>query len=127
MDERTRNILYIDDEEANLRALDGVLRKKYNIFLAKSGKEGLAILKKKKIDLIITDQRMPGMTGVQFLKEVKNKYPDVQIPRIVISGFSQDQDILEAFEKYDLYKFVSKPWDINELRDLVDSTIGVII
>jgi len=63
------NILYVDDEDINLRQFKSVFRRDFNIFIANSGEEGLKILDEKNFDLIITDQRMPKMTGVEFLKK----------------------------------------------------------
>ena len=116
-------VLYIDDEAANLRVFKSVFRRDYNVLIALSGMEGLEILEREKCHLIITDQRMPEMTGVQFLKKVFDKIPTVPPNRIILSGFSQDEDIKEAKEKYFLYMFVSKPWDTNELKNVMDAAI----
>lgn len=116
-------ILYIDDEAANLRVFKSVFRRDYNVITALSGKEGLEILDREKCHLIITDQRMPEMTGVQFLKRVHQKIPAKPPNRIILSGFSQSEDIEEAKEKYSLYKFVSKPWDPGDLMIIMNKAI----
>ena len=117
-------VLYIDDEEVNLRVFKSVFRRTYNVLTALSGKEGLEILDKEKCHLIITDQRMPEMTGVQFLKEVYQKIPTKPPNRIILSGFSQDKDIKEAKEKYILYMFVSKPWNADNLHKIMNEAIS---
>ncbi len=114
------NILYVDDEESNLRIFNLVFRRDYNIFIATSGTEGLKILDKEKIHLIITDQRMPKMTGVEFLKEVYQRMPCSPPNRMILSGYSKTKDIEEAQDKYLLYKFISKPWDENDLKQTMD-------
>ena len=90
------NILYIDDEAANLRVFKSVFRRKYNIFTAQSGEAGLKILEEVEFHLIITDQRMPKMTGIEFLKHVYKKMPTKPPNRIVLSGYSQTNEIDEA-------------------------------
>ncbi len=117
------NILYVDDEESNLRVFKLVFRRDYNIFIATSGAEGLKILDNEKIHLIITDQRMPKMTGVEFLREVYQRMPYSPPNRIILSGFSKTEDIEEAKEKYFLYMFISKPWEVDELRNIMNEAI----
>jgi YesN/AraC family two-component response regulator len=116
-------VLYIDDEAANLRGFKSVFRRDYNVLTALSGMEGLEILDNEKCHLIITDQRMPEMTGVQFLKKVHDKIPSVPPNRIILSGFSQDEDIKEAEDNYFLYMFISKPWNADELRIIMNDAI----
>lgn len=78
-------ILYVDDDESNLRIFKDTFRRKFEIFTAKSAKEGIDILDKNKIDLILSDQRMPEMSGVEFLKHSLEKHPEPN--RILITGF----------------------------------------
>ena len=83
-----RHLLLVDDEESILRSLRRMLRRDgYVIHVALSGEEGLAILEREPVGVIVTDQRMPGMTGSQFLSKVKEKYPDTI--RIVLSGYTE--------------------------------------
>jgi len=125
MSEERFSILYVDDELINLRLFKSALRRDFNIYLAESGQEGLEILSKEKIDLIITDQMMPKMNGTDFLREVKNKFPDVQIPKMILSGYSQSADVKKAIEEYDLKKFISKPWNVEELKSQINEAIGI--
>ncbi|MCH7535005.1 MAG: response regulator [Bacteroidetes bacterium] len=117
-------VLYIDDEEENLRVFKSVYRRDFNILTALSGQEGLDILSKNECQLIITDQRMPKMTGVEFLKKVHDSTLSKQPSSIILSGFSKTADIDEAKEKYALYAFVSKPWDVHDLKQEMDKAIN---
>jgi class 3 adenylate cyclase len=114
-------ILYVDDEEHNLVAFKATFRRDYTIFTAKSAKEGLDILKMEKICLIITDQRMPEMTGIQFLEKIIPEYPD--IIRIILTGFSDVEAIIEAINTGRVFRYITKPWDEKELKMTIDNAI----
>ncbi|MDA3927715.1 MAG: response regulator [Prolixibacteraceae bacterium] len=118
-----KTILYIDDEEINLRLLKATFRRNYQILTAGNAKEGLNILSKNKVDLIITDQRMPDITGVEFLKMVQEKWPEIPPGRLIISGYSDYEDIDEAYKNYQLFKFIAKPWKENELSEIIIKAI----
>lgn len=117
-------ILYIDDEEINLRLFRNSFRRDYDIVTATTAAEGLKILNQQHIDLVITDQRMPDTTGVEFLSKVQHEYPDIPPNRLIISGYSDPEDIELAYQKYQLFKFISKPWDQNELAGIIKKAIG---
>lgn len=110
-----RHLLLVDDEESILRSLQRMLRRDgYVIHLATSGEEGLAILDREPVGVIITDQRMPVMTGSQFLSKVKENHPDTI--RIVLSGYTELNSITDAINRGAIYKFLTKPWDDELLR-----------
>jgi diguanylate cyclase (GGDEF)-like protein/PAS domain S-box-containing protein len=110
-----RTLLLVDDEENILAALKRLLRREgYAIVTANSAPEGLAILERQAIDVIVSDQRMPEMTGVEFLSKVKEVWPDTI--RIVLSGYTELQSVTEAVNKGAIYKFLTKPWDDTLLR-----------
>ena len=113
-------ILYIDDEEINLRMFKSTFRRDFLILIACSAKEGLAILEKEPVDILITDQRMPEMTGVDLLRMLANRFPGIRPVRLIISGYIADQDIEEAFNKYRLFRFVSKPWEESFLKSIIN-------
>ena len=114
-----RNLLLVDDEPNILSALKRTLRKNsYTIFTAASGKEGLDLLAHYDIGVIISDQRMPQMTGVEFLRKVKVLYP--KTVRIVLSGYTEIETVTSAINEGAIYKFLSKPWDDEQLRVLTD-------
>lgn len=114
-------ILLVDDEEANVRLLKRVLSDEYDTVEALSGQEGLNLLKEHDISLIITDQRMPGMTGVQLLKESLAVRPDAM--RILLTGYTDVQALIDAINSGHVYKYVPKPWDRDELKVTVKRAI----
>jgi CheY-like chemotaxis protein len=112
---RQRNLLLVDDEESILSALRRLLRRDgYHILTANSGEEALQILADNPVDVVMSDQRMPGMSGVDLLRQVKVVYPDVV--RIVLSGYTELQSITDAINEGAIYKFLTKPWDDEQLR-----------
>ena len=121
---KKKKILYVDDEEINLRIFKDSFRRDFEIRTAISGKKALEIIENEFVDIVITDQRMPGMTGVELLKEINEKYPKIPPHRLIVSGYSQDNDIKEAFEKYKLMKFISKPWKYEELKTIINNALN---
>ena len=116
-------ILYIDDEESNLRVFKNTFRRDFNIYIAASAQEGLEILNKSKIDVIITDQRMPGKTGLELLKEIHEMFPLIPPHRLMVSGYAAPCDINTAYKDYGLFRFISKPWEADELRQIIFNVI----
>lgn len=113
---KTRTLLLVDDEESILSALKRLLRREgYRILSAGSGAEGLELLAKNDVDVIVSDQRMPNMTGEEFLRLAKELYPDTV--RMVLSGYADMQSITNAINQGAIYKFLSKPWDDQGLKD----------
>ncbi len=123
MSTEKKKILYIDDEEINLRLFKATFRREYEILTAASAKEGMIILSEQEIDLIITDQRMPEITGVEFLKMVQQQFPTIPPGRLIISGYSDHEDIELAFKNYQLYRFIAKPWKDDELHEIIKKAI----
>lgn len=121
---KDKTILYVDDEEINLRLFKATFRRDYNILTATSAKEGLEILAKNTVDLVITDQRMPEVTGVEFLSKVQTMYPNIPPGRLIISGYSDPEDIELAYKEYQLFRFISKPWKEDELHEIILKAIG---
>ncbi|RJR14730.1 MAG: response regulator [Nitrospiraceae bacterium] len=108
-------LLIADDEEGVRKALSRVfLEENYEILTAGSADEALDILEKTKVHLIISDHRMPGMTGAQLLKEIKQKWPDTI--RIMLTGHADIQSIMGAVNDGAVYKFITKPWNDEDLR-----------
>jgi type II secretory ATPase GspE/PulE/Tfp pilus assembly ATPase PilB-like protein/FixJ family two-component response regulator len=109
------NLLFVDDEEGVLHALRRIfLEENYQIFTASSGDKALAIMEKAKVHLVISDHRMPGMTGAELLKEIKLKWPETI--RIMLTGFADVQSIMGAVKEGAVYKFITKPWNDEDLR-----------
>ncbi|HJW57596.1 MAG TPA: EAL domain-containing protein, partial [Burkholderiaceae bacterium] len=115
MHKRPRTLLLVDDEPNILASLKRLLRGGgYRILTASSGQDGLDLLAQNDVDVIMSDQRMPGMTGVEFLRAVKTSYPDTV--RIVLSGFTELKSVTDAVNEGAIYKFLTKPWDDVLLR-----------
>jgi response regulator RpfG family c-di-GMP phosphodiesterase len=114
--EQSRKLLLVDDEGNILAALKRLLRRDgYTILSASSGAEGLKLLQEyPDIGVILSDQRMPEMTGTEFLGKVKALYPDTV--RIVLSGYTDLNSVTDAINEGAIYKFLTKPWDDELLR-----------
>jgi response regulator RpfG family c-di-GMP phosphodiesterase len=106
-------ILYVDDEENNLFSFKATFRIKYQVLVAISGEEALKILDAKKVHVIITDQRMPEMTGVDFLEKVLEKFPDPM--RILLTGYADMNAVVDAVNKGKIFHYLAKPWNEEEL------------
>jgi response regulator RpfG family c-di-GMP phosphodiesterase len=114
-----RTLLLVDDEENITSALVRLLRQDgYRILRASSGDAGLELLRQNEVGVIISDQRMPGMTGVEFLSKVRDLYPDTV--RIVLSGYTELNSVTDAINRGAIYKFFTKPWEDDLLRANVE-------
>ena len=103
-----RTVLFVDDEELILRSLKrGLLDQSYDKLFAKSGKEALEMLKRKKVHVIVTDLRMPEMTGLELLRIVKKEYPN--IIGIVLTGHEPDDEVRNAIEQREIFWLIPKP------------------
>ncbi len=108
-------VLCVDDEVNILQTLKRLLRKEnYELLTASSGREGLEILSKNDVHLVISDQRMPEMNGTEFLAEIKERYPDVI--RIILTGYTEVDAITESINRGHIYKFFLKPWNDDNLK-----------
>ncbi|HTY03584.1 MAG TPA: EAL domain-containing protein [Rhodocyclaceae bacterium] len=117
---QTDTILLVDDEPNILNALRRLLRREgYRILTASGGAEGLELLALHAVQVIVSDQRMPGMSGVEFLSKVKELYP--QTVRMSLSGYSEISTVTDAINKGAIWKYITKPWDdealVKEIRD----------
>ena len=115
------SILYIDDEPDNLLAFKAVFRRYYTIYSAQSAEEALNILQQVQVDLIISDQRMPRMTGVAFFEQIRDDFPDVI--RMILTGYSDVQAIVDAINKGKVYHYITKPWKMEELKVIMDNAL----
>ena len=111
------NLLLVDDEKEILQTLTLTFKNEYEIFTARSGLEALDILEKKDIALIVSDQRMPDMTGVELLQKAITINPDTI--RIILTGYTDTAALIEAINKGHIYQYVTKPWDRQDLKVLV--------
>lgn len=117
------NVLYVDDEQSNLTAFKASFRRSYNVFVAESAEAGKKILAENEIEIILTDQRMPGMTGVEFLQSIIELYPESI--RILVTGYADINAIKDAINKGQVYKYVEKPWDVDFMKMIIDKAYEV--
>ena len=115
------SILYVDDEEINLRSFQNSFRKKYKIFTAISAEEGLKILASEPIDIILSDQRMPKMTGVEFLKVAAEKFP--QANRVLVTGYTDFNALESAINQANIFQYVQKPWNKQNLDEVITEAL----
>ena len=121
--QETRTLLLVDDEENILRALKRVLRSDgYRILTALNAHDGLEILRKNDVEVIVCDQRMPGVSGTEFFSNVKKMYPDTV--RIMLSGYSDAVAVTDAINRGTIYKFLTKPWNDEDIRQQVRVAFG---
>lgn len=107
-------ILIVDDEPANLRTLARLFRDQYQVMTAGSGAEALQLLSQHDVALLITDQRMPGMTGTELLKNTVSLRP--RMVRMILTGYTDVEALVEAINCGAVYRYVTKPWNNDELR-----------
>ena len=108
-----KKILIVDDEAANLRALERLFRKDYNVLTAQSGVEALTLLQQHDVALLISDQRMPAMTGIELLQNTVPLRP--HMVRILLTGYTDVSTLIEAINCGHVYRYVTKPWNNDEL------------
>ena len=111
---KRHSLLIVDDEKEILRSLSLTFMQDYEVFTASSGIEALAILERQDIALILADQRMPEMTGVELLTKVFQINPNAI--RIILTGYTDTAALIEAINQGQIYRYITKPWDRQELR-----------
>ncbi|MEO8760120.1 MAG: hybrid sensor histidine kinase/response regulator [Bacteroidia bacterium] len=116
-------ILYVDDEENNLNSFRAYFRKEYTVFTASNAVDALEILENNHIPVIISDQRMPNITGIEFLEKTIEKYPDHL--RILITAYADMGLVIEAINRGQINKFIQKPWDWEELSLSIKNSLLV--
>ena len=121
IDYRAVRVIVVDDEPDQLQAFRLNFRKDFELHLANSGAEALEVLRGSDAAVLLTDQRMPGMTGVEVLEQAKEIRPDTV--RIVVTAFKDAASILDAVNKGDVYRYVVKPWNADEMRVTIRNAI----
>jgi DNA-binding NtrC family response regulator len=116
-------VLYVDDEINNLNSFKAAFRRDFEIFVAQSARDGRKILDTNEIGVIITDQRMPGMTGIEFLESILSVYPDTI--RVLLTGFSDMNAVMDAINRGQVYKYLVKPWQNEELRLYIQNALEI--
>jgi response regulator RpfG family c-di-GMP phosphodiesterase len=118
-------ILFVDDEPRIVRLLEMLFRQDYEVFTATSGAEALLIVESKRPHVIVSDQRMPKMTGIELLFKVRHQNPN--IVRILLTGYSDLVAIIGAVNEGEVYRFLNKPWDDNELAQTIREAAEIAI
>jgi len=119
------SVLFIDDESNNLLSFQATFRRKYKVFLANSPAEGMGILNQEKVQVIIADQRMPQSTGVEFFQIVRKAHPHPI--RILLTGYTDAEAIIDAINKGEIYRYIKKPWDEFELQNAIQNAYEIFI
>lgn len=123
MSETRGKILCVDDEPNIARALQWLLQKEFDVVTASSGQAALALLADHDFDVLISDQRMPLMTGVEFFREARKISP--RSIRILLTGYSDLQAVLSSVNEGEIYRFINKPWNISELPKVVGQAVVI--
>lgn len=110
-------LLIVDDEPDMLDFLERVFRAEYDITRASGGDEALAALEREPYDVLVTDQKMPRMSGLELLERIRDAHPD--LVKVLITGFSDVVETKRAIERLDLHAYVLKPVDSEQLREAV--------
>jgi two-component system, NtrC family, response regulator AtoC len=121
LDVKRYPILVVDDEQDNLDAFRFNFRKTFDILTATSGPEALTLLENKEVAVIVTDQRMPKMTGVELLREVRQRQPDSV--GIILTAFTDVDVLIESINLGHVYRYITKPWDAKEVRGVLQYAI----
>ncbi|MBE7175122.1 MAG: response regulator [Mucilaginibacter polytrichastri] len=116
-------ILYVDDEVHNLNSFKASFRRDFSVYVAQSAKEARKILDEHEIAVIVSDQRMPVTTGIEFLESIIPVYPDTI--RMLMTGFSDIGAVMDAINRGQVYKYLVKPWQDDELRMHLENAIEI--
>ena len=118
MNKDTHTLLCVDDEDNILRSLTRIFRAEdFRVITANNCDDAFELLASEEVQVVVSDQRMPDMSGTEFLQQVKEKYPNTQ--RVILSGYSESGAIVDAINYAEIYRFVGKPWDDEELKRVV--------
>jgi two-component system response regulator HupR/HoxA len=117
------SILVVDDEQRSLESIRRILGDRFEVFTAIDTTEAETILRQQWIQVVLCDQRMPGMTGVEFCKQVRERYPDAV--RMIISGYTEAEDIIDAVNKGGIYQYITKPWHPDELITKLNNAVDL--
>ena len=117
------NVLLVDDETRVLNTLQRLLQADFQTFTADNGQDALDLIRKNRINVVVSDQRMPSMTGVDLLSKVKLLSPNTT--RILLTGYSDLNAIVGSINEGEIYRFIQKPWNNQDLRETVNRGIDI--
>lgn len=116
-----RDILYVDDEPSNLIVFEAAFEEQFNVSTCSSAEEALSFLRTHPVPVVVADQRMPDMTGVEMFSRIRTAYPHTQ--RVILSGFADTDAIIDAINKGQVFQFVRKPWQRVELLSVLQRAL----
>jgi signal transduction histidine kinase len=114
-------VLYVDDLPINLKLFEATFGKDYEVILTESPDEALKILEEKEIQVLVSDQRMPGMSGTELLETVAEKYPDIR--RYLLTAFTDVETVIEAVNVGRVHGYIKKPINANEIRQSINNSL----
>src|SRR5688572_29689121 len=114
-------ILVVDDEPDVVRSVQDLLRLDYRVLGATSAKEGLALPSNEEIHVVMTDQRMPEMTGVELLSQIRGDHPESI--RLLFTGYADIRAVIDAINQGNVYRYITKPWDPDELQSIIREAV----
>lgn len=118
-------VLYIDDEPNNLVAFKAAFRRAFNVFTAESAEEGKRILEENDVHVILSDQRMPKMTGIEFFESILPTHPEPI--RILITGYTDINAVIDAINRGQVYKYLTKPWNEEDVKNFIEKAAEVFL
>ena len=124
MEDKKINVLYIDDEINNINSFKASVRRIFTVFTAESAAEGKIILDKEDIHVILSDQRMPKTTGIEFFQSILETHPDPI--RILITGYTDINAVIDAINVGQVYKYLSKPWNEEDIKNFIYKAFEVV-
>ncbi|WP_374008233.1 response regulator [Delftia lacustris] len=116
-------VLFVDDEERIVKLFRMMFRATYQVETATSGKEALEIIAKQRVDLVVSDQRMPGMMGIELLAEVRRRSPSTM--RILLTGYSDLAAIVGSVNEAEVFRFINKPWDHDKIKKVIAEAVEI--
>jgi signal transduction histidine kinase len=114
---RRHTILVVDDEPDVVQSVQDLLRLEYRVIGTTRARDGLKILQEQEVHIVMTDQRMPEMTGVEFLSQLRGEYPDAI--RLLFTGYADIKAVVDAINQGNVYRYITKPWDPDELQAVI--------
>ncbi|WP_194777470.1 hybrid sensor histidine kinase/response regulator [Pararhodonellum marinum] len=117
------HVLYLDDEDNNLNSFKASLRKDFKVFTAIDAEEGFRIAGEEEIHVVIADQRMPGITGVEFFEKLVKINPEPI--RILLTGYSDIASVIDAINRGEVYRFIDKPWNLEQIKNAIKTAADI--
>src|SRR6478672_11073553 len=111
-------ILVVDDEPDVVKSVQDLLRLEYRVLGATRAKAAMDIMRGEEVHVVMTDQRMPEITGVEFLRQIRGDYPEAI--RLLFTGYADIRAVIDAINQGNVYRYITKPWDPEELQSIIN-------